>query len=691
MRQDEPTRGGHFRNGRTWTLHPYRQRRLIATVAAIFILPALMATGGAVAAPVSTPEAIAQAGLSVEELALYELVQDHVFVESFAAIPWHMKKTLGAIATRVASGDFDGKKIPAYCFQGSVPIDVIGYLNTAYYGGDAAKFNEISSRWTTTATAGTGSSQGDPAVVTYSFVPDGTTIPADPTILDTVSGLPMVSAPNNLFAFLNGIYGSPAAWQAEFAQVFAEWSSLTGITYVFEPTDDGAAFPESGVSNGAPGVAGVRGDIRIAGIRIDGESGGNILAFNFFPNTGDMLIDTGNPLFYGNLSSDSLNLRNVVSHEHGHGLGMPHTCPVNSTKLMEPFISSAFDGVQEDDRLSGQRTYGDPNEKSGGNDTGGTATSLGTIADSTNGETNRSIDDNTDVDFYSFAITESSDVTVTLTPIGTTYLSDTQLGNGSCNPGVSFNALTVANLNVELIDINGFSVLATGASTGAGVPEVISAFDASTAGTYFVRVFQNSAVNNVQGYNISVTTAGNTTNFASADTPKAITDASTTTSTIVVPAAKTIDIITDVDVNIDISHTNVEDLDVTLESPTGTVVELFTDVGGTGNDFTSTVLDDDAGTAVTAGTAPFTGSFQPEGVLADYNGETAVGTWTLTITDDSAPTSGTLNSWSLDISGSTTPPPVPTSNRIALLLMALSLIGVALVARVPLRRKVNLR
>ena len=63
-----------------------------------------------------------------------------------------------------------------------------------------------------------------------------------------------------------------------------------------------------------------------------------ILAYNFFPNSGDMVIDVPDS-FYNNTSNNSLGLRNTLAHEHGHGLGLSHVCPVNQTKLMEPFIS----------------------------------------------------------------------------------------------------------------------------------------------------------------------------------------------------------------------------------------------------------------------------------------------------------------------------------------------------------------
>lgn len=125
-----------------------------------------------------------------------------------------------------------------------------------------------------------------------------------------------------------------------------------------------------------------------------------------------------------------------------------------------------------------------------------------------------------------------------------------------------------------------------------------------------------------------------------------IPDRSTVTSTITVPESGSI---LDVNVTLHIDHTWDEDLDVFLISPTGTRIELFTDVGGSGYDFRGTTLDDEAADPITSGSAPFTGSYRPEGSLADLDGETLSGIWTLEITDDHKWDVGALGSWSLEI------------------------------------------
>src|SRR5262249_10321839 len=91
----------------------------------------------------------------------------------------------------------------------------------------------------------------------------------------------------------------------------------------------------------------------------------------------------------------------------------------------------------------------------------------------------------------------------------------------------------------------------------------------------------------------------------------------------------------DVNVKVDITHPNDDDLLVYLVSPSGTRVELFSRVGGTGDNFKVTTLDDEATTAITAGTATalFNGTFKPEGLLSSFDGEQSQGTWTLEVTD----------------------------------------------------------
>lgn len=111
--------------------------------------------------------------------------------------------------------------------------------------------------------------------------------------------------------------------------------------------------------------------------------------------------------------------------------------------------------------------------------------------------------------------------------------------------------------------------------------------------------------------------------------------------------------IADIDVRVRITHTRDEDLDVYLVSPGGVHVELFTDVGGTGDNFTNTILDDEAGTSIASGTAPFTGRYRPEGSLAALDDLDPNGTWKLELRDDTAGVTGSLWAWSIKVRTST--------------------------------------
>ncbi len=123
-----------------------------------------------------------------------------------------------------------------------------------------------------------------------------------------------------------------------------------------------------------------------------------------------------------------------------------------------------------------------------------------------------------------------------------------------------------------------------------------------------------------------------------------IPDKGTATATLVVEDAGMIE---DLNVKLDITHGLDSDLDVFLIAPDGTRVELFTDVGGLGDNFADTILDDEADLSITEGSAPFAGTYRPEGNLSDLVGKDVHGTWTLEVTDDSALSSGTLNHWSV--------------------------------------------
>ena len=127
-------------------------------------------------------------------------------------------------------------------------------------------------------------------------------------------------------------------------------------------------------------------------------------------------------------------------------------------------------------------------------------------------------------------------------------------------------------------------------------------------------------------------------------TPLSIPADSTVVSSLAVTSSF---IITNATVTLNLTGNYDGALFIYLQSPTGVKVYLANDVGGTGKNFTNTVFADTASTPITSGTAPFTGTFQPETPLAGLNGLQALGTWKLVIEDTIPSTSAQLLSWTL--------------------------------------------
>ena len=145
------------------------------------------------------------------------------------------------------------------------------------------------------------------------------------------------------------------------------------------------------------------------------------------------------------------------------------------------------------------------------------------------------------------------------------------------------------------------------------------------------------------------------------DTPVAISPGAPNTVESTVAVSQTGgDVLKAVRVQVDLDHTWDDDLTLTLISPMGTRVTLVDREGGGEDGFKNTLFDDTAAQSITTGSAPFTGTFQPEGKLADLAGELAAGTWALEIQDRVSADGGTLNRWTLELD--TKPASTPETN-----------------------------
>jgi hypothetical protein len=348
-------------------------------------------------------------------------------------------------------------------------------------------------RWGTTATDGGGLVQGDSTTVTWGFVRDGTGI--DPAFGGESSD------PSSLISFLDTNIGGGTAsdftdrpWFDLFENIFDRWDSVSGLQFAYEAADSGATI--NGFSN-PQGQLGVNADVRIGGHSIDGQAGSNTLAYNYFPDHGDMVIDTDNVDDFSDPANNFLFLRNVLAHEFGHGMGLPHVTTNASSPeaaLMNPFLNENFDGPQIDDIAEAQRRYGDNFEDNAGNDMFSTATDLGNFtgldieigSDADMGSSVIevapdqvdfvSIDDDSDEDFLSITLDGTYDMTFVLDMVGPSYTRN----------GGAYDLSAQSDLDLEILDSDGVTVLGASALNGLNVTEQVDL--QLDAGTYFARI-----------------------------------------------------------------------------------------------------------------------------------------------------------------------------------------------------------
>jgi len=363
------------------------------------------------------------------------------------------------------------------CFDSSAPInpEILAQVDALMRAGlPKYQLSATNGRWTTTATNGSGIPIGTPITVTWSLVPDG--IRVSPTLPPPTDGS-LDPQRSRLFERLDAQFGgNRSLWLAQFQAAFDRWSELSGITFVrvqsgANPWDDGAVW-------GTGGNTTSRGDIRIGMRPIDVV--GNVLAFNSYPNNGDMVLDFEEN--WGQSANTYRFLRNIVMHELGHGQGIAHNCPVNqlgsgNRMLLEPSYSAVFDGPQQDDIRAVQENYGDAAEPNGtpatatllGDVTPGSTQTFGTVSTASSASRYSLIF--TDEDYFKFTTTVPLVVSIAATPVGTTYLT----GDCTTNPsGTSVNASNIGDLLVEVYNVDGSVSYGVQNTAAIGVEELVA-------------------------------------------------------------------------------------------------------------------------------------------------------------------------------------------------------------------------
>ena len=121
-----------------------------------------------------------------------------------------------------------------------------------------------------------------------------------------------------------------------------------------------------------------------------------------------------------------------------------------------------------------------------------------------------------------------------------------------------------------------------------------------------------------------------------------------------------------IQVGVSINHPADNNLIIYLTSPAGQTLIIANQVGGSGTNFSNTIFADNAASSITAGSAPFSGTYKPSGEtsslclnttvtsFAGFGGGSIVpnGTWTLKVADVTVGSTGTISNWSVSFDGS---------------------------------------
>ncbi|MEZ4855807.1 MAG: S8 family serine peptidase [Gelidibacter sp.] len=234
-------------------------------------------------------------------------------------------------------------------------------------------------------------------------------------------------------------------------------------------------------------------------------------------------------------------------------------------------------------------------------------------------------------------------------PLNNTSL--TYPNNGESNvfvyPNLNWTTVPGATAyKVEVSQVSDFSSIyyeTTTAETNVNVPDLASNTQ------YYWRVQPQTLCveGNFTSANFTTETLSCSTNVSATDLPKSIDTVPTeVTSTINVTDDF---LVGDVNVTLNINHTYVADMTISLISPLGTEVVLVSGSCGEYNNATVTFDDTAADFNCFAGTPALSGSMKPQNSLSAFIGENSVGNWTLKIVDPYDGDGGALLGFSLQM------------------------------------------
>jgi subtilisin-like proprotein convertase family protein len=327
----------------------------------------------------------------------------------------------------------------------------------------------------------------------------------------------------------------------------------------------------------------------------------------------------------------------VLEEDNNNGTVSAQSSSIAGTTL--PATGTYYVGVRSTDPVSPIRPYdlhfrlrnGSPSAEIEPNDDSELPMPLG------GGWISGSLSSGTDIDFYSIALNAG----------------DTLFASLDLDPE---RDTVQANGTLAIGPFEDFVLTASDSGAESGPDSEALFITVKRSGDYLVMVSGTAAGT----YHLSVSvhaSAPSCVTYTNA-TPLALTDSGMTTATLNVPDDVRV---SDLNVNLELSHAQPQDLDVRLVAPGGNIVGLFTDVGNAAIPNVDVTIDDEAGIPVSTYSVLSGMVSQPEFFyrLSWFDGQPAQGSWSLQITDDTATNTGTLTSWGLEICTPTPPPACP--------------------------------